>query len=411
MEGRIELAKCFRSARRLQILVCGKAGVGKSSLINSFFGFKVCEVNDPGLEGGNLRAGTTKVERAPPFRIGSIVVDIFDSPGLQDGEANEYEYLDDMYKNCKDVDLFLYCIDMTIARFSADDIKALELFTKKFGVDFWNRCVLVLTKANGVIVPPAECREKREREYHKNVYKKILTNFRKELGNQGVSEECASNIPACAAGLAYVDDLGLGATESEVSEIIDQYRNIWYVSDYAEPSDQPVDFLTELWMTCLERMPVVSRIKLAKCTENRLADWRSEEYEQARKEQEEIIAKLNKENEELKEKFKSDAESIHARKEYEQVPSPSLDERQCKLKPNKSQEKRLVKLEKENTNTIEQLLNGTVNAIGLFGGAILGYFYQGGFKGVIDGAKSGFKLAENPDVIWATKFIVSILIG
>ena len=51
-------------------------------------------------------------------------VDIFDSPGLEcdaDGPDVIEEYLQEIYEKCKGVDLFLYCLDMTSARFTRDD--------------------------------------------------------------------------------------------------------------------------------------------------------------------------------------------------------------------------------------------------------------------------------------------------
>lgn len=178
----LDLDALYKSLQKpLQILVCGKAGVGKSTLINSFFGCTAVEVNDPGLEGGHMSSGTTKVE-SHRLQLGKIPVDLFDSPGMECSEDPNVmkEYLQDIYENCKDVDLFLYCFDMTSDRFTTADTKTLEKFNKHFGENFWKRCVLVLTKANLVRIPRKE--KGKEREYHQRRYKPCCRSSVKSLG-------------------------------------------------------------------------------------------------------------------------------------------------------------------------------------------------------------------------------------
>ena len=229
-------------SRRRQFLVCGKAGVGKSSLINSLAGREVCQVNDPGLTGGTLGA-ETKLNKVT-VTIDNKKIDIYESPGLQDGTASESAgYLSDMYQKCKDVDLFLYCVDMTSARFGTDDIEALGLITKTFGVSIWSRCLLVMTKANTVALPASVKRKGEERDYHRRLYDNLLNTFRRHLATVGVPNTNA--ISACAAGLYYT-------REGVCDEGMNEYRYIWFVSDTAKPSERPVDFLPELRMMCQE---------------------------------------------------------------------------------------------------------------------------------------------------------------
>ena len=230
-------------SRRRQFLVCGKAGVGKSSLINSLAGREVCQVNDPGLTGGTLGAGT-KLNKVT-VTIDNKKIDIYESPGLQDGTTSESAgYLSDMYQKCKDVDLFLYCVDMTSARFGTDDIEALRLITKTFGANFWSRCSLVMTKANMVSLPASVKRKGEERDYHRRLYNNLLSTFRRHLTALGVPN--TNGIPACAAGLYYTK-------EGVCDEGMNEYRYIWYVSDTTMQSLRPVDFLPELQKMCLSK--------------------------------------------------------------------------------------------------------------------------------------------------------------
>ena len=245
----VEVSLWFREMFTLEFLLCGRTGIGKSSLINSLVGREVFGVGDPGMHDDDDEAferHTTKVQ-SKLMNLDGVFVKIFDSPGLQDGTNLDEEYLDDMHRNCKGVDLVIYCVDMTTTRYTEGEIQATKLITDKFGAEFWNRCVLVLTKANAVAVPPRERRNKQD--YHKRLFSNHLRRFRKQLIKQGVSEEIADGIPAVAAG-RYEPDVPDDDPENE--------RYIWYVSDRTTSSDKPVDFLKELWLTCFERTRKVS---------------------------------------------------------------------------------------------------------------------------------------------------------
>jgi predicted GTPase len=245
----IDLAECFKQAFCLNILVCGKTGVGKSSLINSLVGSEVLKINDPGLEGGNFGAAT-KVVSEVKVNIDNVFVTIYDSPGLQDGTADEERYLQDMYDKCKDVNLVLYCMEMTTSRYTAAEIRAIQLITNKFGPEFWNRCVLVMTKANMVRIPPSQ--RGKEREYHKRLYNIFMKKFHDQLVEQGVSTIIVNQLPGVAAGIIQSED--------------DEERYIWYPSVRAQPSERPVDFLSELWVTGFERTASESQAKYLRAT-------------------------------------------------------------------------------------------------------------------------------------------------
>ena len=261
----------------IKFLVCGPACTGRSALINSLVGREVCRVYS--LESDGPRPATTaltEVRSQLSILMNSALVDspgqqdglgegnasnlehlnstdliLIDSPGLMNGDGKDDQHLDAMYQKCKDADLFLYCVDMTMTRFGSDVFKSLELFTKKFGPDFWKCCVLVMTKANRVVIPShMRTTNKEKREYHRKWYNKILKTFREELKKIGVSATTTDNIPACAAGSFFYIEDG------------EDKRYIWYASNSAEPSYQPVYFLPELWKTCLERLPEPTQKKL-----------------------------------------------------------------------------------------------------------------------------------------------------
>ena len=201
----------------------------------------------------NFQPETTTVN-STLINLSGILI-LWDSPGLQDGTINEGKYLDKMYEKCKDVNIVLYCMDMTIARWTPPEVRATQLLTEKFGVDFWKKVILVLTKANMVIVPG-----KNKSIYHKELYESFVKTFRVQIIQQGVPEDVAVNLRAVAAGYCEPHD------ENEE----DCY--IYYASDKAKVSKENAqcDFLQELWITCLEILSDVDRAKFMTMTENRI---------------------------------------------------------------------------------------------------------------------------------------------
>ena len=141
------LDEWIKKSSSVNIFVTGKTGTGKSTLINGIVGSEVAP------EGDNLHAETTRVQMYQ-LKIGSILVKVWDSPGLQDGTENEEEYLKDIKSNCcGNVDLFMYCVDMSQTRFVPGncDIKAMQKLSQTLGEEMWKNTLFVLTFANKYI--------------------------------------------------------------------------------------------------------------------------------------------------------------------------------------------------------------------------------------------------------------------
>ena len=136
------LAKVWDSEKELRILVTGKTGQGKSTLVNGLLGVQVAK------EGAGARRCTTEVEVFKETVGGDILVTVFDSPGLQDNTQNEAEYIQKMRDKCQQLSLVLYCTKMTNTRLGNDDKNAMMRLTEAFGEEFWNYAVFVLTFAN-----------------------------------------------------------------------------------------------------------------------------------------------------------------------------------------------------------------------------------------------------------------------
>ena len=187
--------------KSIRILVTGKTGTGKSTLINGLMGQKVA------AEGDTLDPETSEVQQIKRM-VQGVSMSIFDSPGLQDGTQREHEYLHDMQRKCRSIDLVLYAIRMTDQRVHAEDTKAMKKLTKAFGVELWNRAIFVMTFANEV-QHPTDPEDEIKTEAH---FKKRLEVWRENLPEivaerTNIPIEIARHIPIIPAGYYNIRDL------------------------------------------------------------------------------------------------------------------------------------------------------------------------------------------------------------
>ena len=281
---------------KLSILVSGKTGIGKSALINSLAGAEVSKVKDAGDANCDLGRGTTELKEEC-VKLHGKVVSLWDSPGLQDETGADKKYVDAMYEQCRDVDLILYCMDMTMTRWAVQEINATTIINEKFGCEFWGKTILVLTRANAVWLSIAN--KEKAFIYHQNVFNNILKALKDQLIALNVPTAIVENIPAVAVG--YIE---LESGEDEDFE----GRYIWYTSNKAhgytaaqcsgnaapkESKKEKTDFLPEFWVTCLERVSVASRDTFWKIA-------RGDRVELAENVPEETIELFEKQKEEMK---------------------------------------------------------------------------------------------------------------
>ena len=229
------IGRWLENGRSIRVLVTGKTGVGKSTLVNGIVGAEVAKV------GSTLDPETTEVK---DFRavIDGVTVIVFDSPGLQDGTGNEKQYLADLEKKCKEVDLVLYCTAMNETRIRAEDAKAVRTLTQALGESFWKHAIFVLTFANCVELPP----RKKQAEFSEFFCDKVQQWEKrlKDLVAQQLEPEvatCAEDIPVVLAGNASTPSLPNCSS-----------------------------WLAKLWFTCLERTATDAQPALLKINWRRL---------------------------------------------------------------------------------------------------------------------------------------------
>jgi GTP-binding protein EngB required for normal cell division len=125
----------------VKILVIGRTGSGKSTLINNILGRKIAPV-------GHRLYSETRTVSAYKKEIYGVSVTVCDTPGLGDTSGNEEEYMKNIKAFCGDPDLVIYCQSMDNTRWHADDENAIKIVTKHLGKEIWNYSMLALTFAD-----------------------------------------------------------------------------------------------------------------------------------------------------------------------------------------------------------------------------------------------------------------------
>lgn len=244
-EAKEKLKKLLDESRTLSILFTGKTGVGKSSLANALVGREVSP------EGESLNPETLDVFNYKAD-IAGVDVTIWDCPGLQDGTSNEAEYLNKMATKCKELDLVLYCTRMDDTRIRDEDYETIKTLTRAFGEGIWENAIFTLTFANEVrkavrtqsrgqsasasSAPPVD-----QKEFFLSRLSQWETKLKEALQKAGVSREIVRKTVVVPVG--YRDNLSLPD------------RDNW---------------LSKLWLTCLQRINKRATLALLKISANRL---------------------------------------------------------------------------------------------------------------------------------------------
>ena len=136
--------------RGISILIVGKTGSGKSSLVNGIVGMELCKAGyGPESVTYVLEPYSATVRKEGVEEN----VTVWDSPGLGDGQSDKHQYVEALREIVPEVDLLVYCIRMDQA-LDDDDKKALvTCLDLNKSSKIWEHSVVALTFANQITFP------------------------------------------------------------------------------------------------------------------------------------------------------------------------------------------------------------------------------------------------------------------
>ncbi|GJQ10726.1 hypothetical protein GpartN1_g2517.t1 [Galdieria partita] len=138
------------STRSVNILVIGKKGSGKTTLINSLLGQQLGSHTDA------FRVGTSSIEQVlVKLQATDTSICFIDTPGFDD-IVSSFPSLDNImdYIRNRPIHAVLYVERLMDSRFTPFSWKLAETLTKKLGSKIWRKVIIVFTC--GYVFPPIE---------------------------------------------------------------------------------------------------------------------------------------------------------------------------------------------------------------------------------------------------------------
>lgn len=176
----------------ITVLVAGRSGTGKHTLVKSFFGERDLESDV------EIRSPLTGF-RLVLEKVSTIVM-IWSSPGLYDNFFNDEDKVKTMKELVNNLDIFLYTMRMDDTRLRPEDVLTLQQLSGAFGSKLWGKCVFVLTFANRVDYLDARQMPQRNKEHFTKRAMQWENHIREILENKGIPRSVVEEIPIVPAG-------------------------------------------------------------------------------------------------------------------------------------------------------------------------------------------------------------------
>lgn len=201
-----EIDQWVATSNSVCIVLFGKIGAGKSSLVNTLFKKQLAK------EGGRLYSETKVVHchsklrriritfRQTQFVQNGVRVTLWDTPGLKDpfAELSDSELLKDIDEKCdihNGVDLLVFCMCFNHKRLEDGDVDCIRAVTNVFGDKIWNKALFAFTFANQASPSDSANIKKRGEEW-----KEILDRSMKDIVKVDIKDSEIRSIPVIPTG-------------------------------------------------------------------------------------------------------------------------------------------------------------------------------------------------------------------